>query len=113
MRTYHEAMEAEDRREAFQPVIDRMNFTAWMARQETPMSCPECERLEALLQEQCVVERAIIGCAAIVLENRYLRDKLQRVRDWLRHAANSEGGIAQEIDELLAATQTMREGKSD
>jgi len=30
-----------------------------------------------------------------------LRAKLARVADWLRFAANSEGGIAAEIDEVL------------
>lgn len=30
-----------------------------------------------------------------------LRAKLHRIRDWLKHMANSPGGIVAEIDELL------------
>ena len=41
-------------------------------------------------------------------ENKRLRDKLRRVRDWICFAAASEGGIVDEIDECLECKQ--REG---
>ncbi len=52
---------------------------------------------------------AAIGCgdgevkieAAGVEGNTLFRAELQRVRDWLKFAANSEGGIVAEIDEVL------------
>ena len=38
-------------------------------------------------------------------ENKQLRDKLQRLRDWLKFAANSESGVVDEIDKLLEASK--------
>lgn len=37
----------------------------------------------------------------LIQEKHYLFNKLQRVRDWLNYAANSEGGIVAEIDNLI------------
>lgn len=39
-------------------------------------------------------------------ENKQLRDKLQRVLDWLRHEANSPGGLASELEPLTIADQS-------
>jgi len=39
--------------------------------------------------------------AALRAEVAFLRAKLQRVRDWLKYAANSEGGIVADIDDVL------------
>lgn len=39
--------------------------------------------------------------AAITL----LRDNLRRVRDWMKHAANSAGGILNEMDHILKETE--------
>ena len=34
----------------------------------------------------------------LTVENKKLRDKLRRVRDWISFAANSKNGIVHEID---------------
>jgi hypothetical protein len=44
-------------------------------------------------------------CAACVLAERdRMRAKLSRVADWIRFAANSDGGIAAEIDGVIGDT---------
>lgn len=85
-----DAMALEDRRDSFQPVIERLNFAAWAARQKGKM-CNAAQLSDSTLKHIAQLEG----------ENCELRAKLQRVLDWLRFAANSEGGIAQEIDLLL------------
>ncbi len=39
-------------------------------------------------------------------------EKLQRVRDWLKSAANSEGGIVAEIDEALDSDRRINDGQN-
>ena len=38
----------------------------------------------------------------LTVENKKLRDKLRRVRDWISFAANSENGIVHEIDWFMS-----------
>ena len=44
-----------------------------------------------------------LACAEEACEE--LRGKLQRVRDWMKFQANSDGGIVAEIDGVLASRQ--------
>lgn len=50
-----------------------------------------------------VVPGRVYAPSPALAELREAMDKLQRVRDWLKHAANSDGGIVAEIDALLEA----------
>ena len=56
---------------------------------------------ENITHEQNAVLVPVEEFDELKAENTRLRDKLRRVRDWLKHAANSPGGIVFEIDEML------------
>lgn len=50
--------------------------------------------------------------SALRRERDEMAAKLRRVRDWIKYAANSEGGIVEEIDSLLdTAAREAMEGK--
>ena len=64
----------------------------WRAEE---VRCAKAEARCAELQKQLAEAVPQYG------EVQSLREKLRRVRDWLKYSANSESGICREIDDVL------------
>ena len=66
-----------------------------IAEQEADSECDSAWTAELLRRAAAEIERLQV-----------IRAKLQRVRDWLKSAANSEGDMVDEIDNVLEAAET-------
>jgi len=97
--------------EQTKPMIG-LDIDGWICRQcahaEFRRLQDEVERLRAELDD---IQQAteVVAPGIVQDEVERLREKLSRIRDWLKYAANSEGGIVAEIDGALTAAEAAKE----